>query len=219
MQKILFVLVCLGLSKSILFAQIEDTFEVNNLQGERAILFNFNNLTLNSFDGGIGYKYWSSDQNAFLGKLKFMMANNKKDKTESLMGEENYDLSIGFDLGFENHFGKYKDISPYIGVAVGAAFNKVSRKTILDERTYEFMFPPQPKNEVKTESVTFGLELFFGIEYFINKNISFAGQYNIGTLYKFGEEKIVSNTVDDIRDINKFSIGISSSSIILAIYF
>lgn len=219
MKKILFVFISLSLIKTILFAQNLDSIKINDGQFKNAILFDFNNLSLNSFQGGIGYKYWTSDQNAFISKLKFLMADYKKDKTESLLGEENNDFSIGIDLGLENHFKKYKELSPYIGFIIGGDFNKVSRKTISDQETYDFMFPFQPKNEVKTESISIGLELFFGIEYFINKNISFAGQYNIGTQFKFGEEKILSNTVDDVRDINEFRIGISSSSLILAIYF
>ena len=217
MNKWIFVIVIL--LGSFLFAQVPDPIATNNYAGRKGLLFDFNNISLNTFRGGIGMKYWSSNQTAYTGKIILSVAKDKKEESGNLMGEESSEVLIGVDFGYENHIAFLNKISPYFGVTIGAGFEKIYNTLNLSESTYFFMFPSSYNNETETSLISITLLFDFGIEFFLHKNISLAGQYSIGGVYKFGEEKIVSNIVEDSRNITELNAGISSSSLILSIYF
>ena len=217
MNRLIFVLIIL--MGSLLFAQVPDTLETNNYKGKKAVLFDFNNFSLDTFQGGIGFKYWTSNRTAYTGKIKLSVIKDEKEKSEQLMGEESSEVLIGVDLGIEKHRAPMNRISPYFGVTIGAGFEKINNKVTLGESTDYFMYPPYYNNETETSLISFTIRFNLGIEFFIHKNISLAGQYSLGGFYKFGEEKIVSNIVEDRRQITEPNTGISSSSLILSIYF
>ncbi len=217
MNRLIFVLIVL--MGSLVFAQVPDTLETNNYKGKKAILFNINNFSLDMFRGGIGFKYWTSNLTVYTGKIKLSVIKDEKEKSEQLMGEESGEVLIGVDFDIENHIAFKNRISPYFGVTIGAGFEKIYNKVTLGESTYFFMYPSYFNNETETSLISFTLRFNLGIEFFIHENISLAGQYSLGGFYKFGEEKIVSNIVEDRRQITELNTGISSSSLILSIYF
>ena len=217
MNRLIFVLIIL--MGSLLFAQVPDTLETDNYKGKKAVLFDINNFSLDTFRGGIGFKYWTSNRTAYTGKIKLSVIKDEKEKSEQLMGEESSEVLIGVDFGIEKHIAFMNRISPYFGVTIGAGFEKINNKVTLGESTYFFRYPSYYNNETETSLISFTLLFNFGIEFFIHKNISLAGQYSLGGFYKFGEEKIVSNIVEDRRQITEINTGISSSSLILSIYF
>ena len=216
MNRLIFVLIIL--MGSLLFAQVSDTLETNNYKGKKAILFDFNNFSLDTFRGGIGLKYWTSNRTAYAGKIKLSVIKDEKEKSEQLMGEESNEILIGVDFGIEKHIAFMDRISPYYGGTIGAGFEKVNNKVTLGETIDSFRYPSYYNNETETSLISFTLLFNFGIEFFVHKSISLAGQYSFGGFYKFGEEKIVSNIVEDSRQITQLNTGISSSSLILSIY-
>jgi hypothetical protein len=217
MYKLSFILIFLIVSLS--FAQVEDSLRINDNESKTAILFELNNLNLNTFKGGIGLKCWGAGQTAYIGKINFSVNKDKKEKSNRLMGEENSEILVGADFGIEKHFDFFNNISPYLGIMLGVGFEKIKTKTILSESTFYFFYPSYYNNEIKTTLISLSLELNFGIEYFLNHNISITGQYSLGVFYKFGKEEIVSNIVEESREISELNTGISSSSLILSVYF
>jgi len=217
MNKLFFFLIIL--SGSLLYAQIPDTLQTENYENKKGLLFDFNNLSLDTFQGGIGFKYWTSNQMAYTAKIKLSVSRKEKEKSEQLMGEESGEILIGVDFGIEKHLEFMDRISPYWGGTCGAAFEKINNKVKLGESTDFFRYPSYYNNETKTSLISFAVQFNLGVEFFVHKNISFAGHYSLAAFYKFGDEKIVSNTVKDNRQITELNTGISSSSLILSIYF
>jgi len=203
------------LTASMLCAQNKDSAR----GGSHAVVFDFDNLSLDSFEGGAGFKYWKSSRTAFTAKLRFTADKTDKKKSEQLMGEKNSLLRAGIDFGFERHVKIHTKISPYWGAAAGAGYERIENELIPSEYADRFSYGLNYNNGTKTELISFMLECSFGIEFFLLDEISIAGQYSIGAVYKFGKEKIVSNIVDDSRRISELNTGISSSSFILSIYF
>ncbi|NQT61881.1 MAG: hypothetical protein HQ556_02885 [Candidatus Marinimicrobia bacterium] len=217
MKRLIFILIIL--MESSLFSQFLDTLETSNYTGEKAVLFEFNNLRLDTFQGGIGFKYWISKRKAYTGNIKLSVIKDEKDKSEQLMGEESSEIFIGVNFGIEKHIAFINRISPYYGLTLGSGFEKINNKVTRGESTYFLWYPSYYNNDVETSLLSFTFQFNLGVEYFIHNYISLEGQYSLGGFYKYGEEKIVSNIVEDSRHITELNVGISSSSLILSIYF
>ena len=217
MKKFLFTAVLL--TALILPAQVKDTLETGSFAGKKAIIFNFNNFSLDAFEGGIGLKYWKSNQTAVIVRLGVSVIKSEKEKSAELMGEENSAVEAGIDFGIERHVKINKKFSPYWGAVIGAGYERVKRKIVLSERLHYYDFSTGHNNGTTAELISVRLKFNIGIEYFLHKQISLVGQYSFGGLYKFGTEEIISNIVDVSRRVSELNTGISSSSLILAIYF
>lgn len=217
MKRLIFILIIL--LESSLFSQFLDTLETSNYTGKKAVLFELNNLRLATFQGGIGFKYWISNRKAYTGNIKLSVIKDEKDKSEQLMGEESSEIFIGVNFGIEKHIAYINRISPYYGLTLGSGFEKIKNKVTRGESTYFLWYPSYYNNGVETSLLSFTFQLNLGVEYFIHNNISLEGQYSLGGSYRYGEEKIVSNIIEDSRHIAELNAGISSSSLILSIYF
>jgi len=217
MKRLIFILIIL--MESSLFSQFLDTLETSNYTGGKAVLFDLNKLSLDTFQGGIGFKYWISNRKAYTGNIKLSVIKDEKDKSKQLMGEESSEIFIGVDFGIEKHIAFVNRISPYYGLTIGSGFEKINNKVTPGESTYFLGYPSYYNNDMETSLVSFTFQFNLGVEYFIHNNISLDGQYSLGGIYKYGEEKIVSNIVEDSRHITELNAGISSSSLILSIYF
>ncbi len=79
MKKIYLFIIVLMLSS--LFAQEREVVENSSRNSNKAILFNFDNFSLNSFNGGIGIKYWPSNKTAYVGKINISHLKGEKEKT------------------------------------------------------------------------------------------------------------------------------------------
>ena len=199
------------------YSQESDVDTSKALEGRNALLFSIENLSLSSFNSGIGWKHWSSNSLAIIGNITVMYSKDKKESTDVLMGNESSQMQFAISFGAEKHIRFIDKISPYFAGRFGFGYESIESKVIPSNRLYYFDLSYY-ENESKSKLLSLSLDISFGIEYYLTDNISISGQYNLGGRYKFGEEKIVSTIVEDTRDISNINIGISSSSFIISIY-
>ncbi len=128
-------------------------------KGSKALLFDFaglSNLGANAYNGGIGGKYFLSDQTALRAMLLFGLDNR------SLAGAKNDNIQFGLSAGLEYHLPISTNASPYVGGMVTAK----SEDTKITGAT--------------STSTSAGVAGIAGVEYFFNKNISLSAEYQFG---------------------------------------
>lgn len=157
---------------------------VTRKRGDKALSFYFNDFAIDEFYGGIGGRYWTSGNKVVFGSLDLGFSYSEQ---EDDFNNESGDIT--FSLGLENHFYVNHNISPYWGLigSLGYSYDK-------QEHHYE-----------KDYYLSAGIIL--GVEYWVVKNISLAGQYHC--LVIFGEKE----------EIKYISMGTNPTSIILSMYF
>jgi hypothetical protein len=89
-------------------------------KGDRAISFSFDGADLGSFNGGVGGKYWFSDQWAAIGVVDIVYRSSDDD-SEELESRYRRDRSAGLAIGFERHYGMTR-FTPYIGAGLGGSY-------------------------------------------------------------------------------------------------
>lgn len=183
------------------------------LKGKTAILFNFNGLNLNPYEGGIGIKKGISRSTALIVSLQFSYNKSEEEVTDEMSGSEYRNSSMGIMFGFEKHLKQIKRISPYWGVNLLIRQRKYYNKytEALKWGSYYYI----------TEQSTLFLNpmLFVGFEIKIIDNIYLAGQYAVGYEYGFGTSESKIPTLSEKQDLKKTTAGVDTSSVILTIYF
>jgi hypothetical protein len=203
--------------------------------GTKALLFTFNGLSViaaGNFDGGAGFKYYIQEGMAIRGSLIFANANtdiaaNPIPPATGVDGKESATTG-GFSAALERHLNN-KRVSPYIGG--GGSFTVTSTEAI----NAVVGNPPGPqttvKNAVGGETINgqffqggksgsiFGI---VGFEFFVTKDISFAGEYRLGyTMTSRKSQEIIFNgvtTTTRVGDSHVFNIA-SQGLFTLAVYF
>lgn len=186
---------------------------------KQALIFEISGLNLHALEGGIGYKSWISERSVSKYMIKIAFSQENKEKNESLKGQQTNTLTLGCLYGFERHLKKQSGFSPYFGAQLGIIYESIENKVIPNTTEYYERYSYGYKNEFKRKELSFPLYFVTGVEYFFLKHFSFSGQYLIGGYYCKGEETTNSNIVNSTQKISKFYLGISSSSLILSIYF
>ena len=146
MKKVLFCIIALTLIAGLAHAQDYRTKDMG-------LIFTFNDLRPQTFDGGVGVKFPFSqfDLRAIFG---FGYTKDDNDNSEIAFG-------VGADLIKNLSAGK---ITPYIGGGAGIALGKES-------------------NWQDTSTFQFWLRAILGVEYFLRENISLAGEYRFAFTY------------------------------------
>lgn len=191
----------------------EENSDEYTLKGKTAFLFNFNGLNLSPYEGGIGIKKGISESTALIVSLRFSYDKSEDEVTNEASGYEYKDKRMGILFGFEKHFGRIKKISPYWGLSLLVSnynhYYKYTQSFDLGDFWYS--------NEDKLLYVTPMLSL--GLEVKIIDNVYLAGQYALGYEYGFGTSEYKSNAVTEKQDLKSTDAGVSTSSLILTIYF
>ncbi len=172
--------------------------------GNKAVLFNFtglSNLNLGGYEGGIGGKYYISDGVAVRGMLNFMVDNNTTKGAANFTDATDNRFAFGLGAGLEYHLPLASKVSPYVG---GLVSFTTSARTITPS-----VFTGNTANSTKTTSTIFGLGGIAGVEYFFNRNISLAAEYQFGLNYN-------SSTNPGTDEL---SVGFQTAGLTLAVYF
>lgn len=201
-----------------LFSQSGEGIKTEARKGKNAILFAFDGFNLSSFNGGFGWKKWTSNTLEMNASFKVVFSKDTKQETNELNGSESTEGSFELRFGLNRHLRTVDRISPYVGGQIGFSYEEVENKVIPKTALFYYDFPYNYRNETKRSSNSFSLQIVFGVEYFLKNNISLSGQYSLGGYYRLGKEKTISNIVDDTQDISGIYFGIRSSSLILSIY-
>ncbi|MGH2568934.1 MAG: outer membrane protein, partial [Bacteroidota bacterium] len=184
-------------------------------------------LNANAFDGGIGVKYYLSDEWAARGGLQFASANQNVPHPSPPGTDGSISAwSVGVSGSLEYHLTKTR-VSPYLGGGVGFSLARTESKSIADpgadQTTTKNFFGGvtiggQPYLSGTRLSV-FGLA---GVEYFFVKEVSLAAEYRLGfaSTSRPDQEVIVGNTTTTTPIGSTTVLAIATGGVLtLAVYF
>jgi len=170
----------------------------DSLLGKKAMIFSFQGFNLG---GGIGGKYQIGTNTAIRLQLFFSYSNSEyKDLDLSdPQSSNNKSNSYSFSpkIGIEEHIYSDEKVSLYYGGQLGVNQN-------YSRSRYQYPSHSTDRSEVQT-SIIGGI--FFGVEYWISKNISFAGEQSISVYSSVRE------------NYSSFNVQSSASSLLLNVYF
>jgi hypothetical protein len=222
MKKFSFLLLLLFLTSSLANYTSAEVTHQYRYRGQNGIIFAWNgswHLGVGTFEGGIGYKHWISNQVALKSFLNF----GKSDET--IVNEDDgyppeYRLresSFSLLTGAEDHFWNRGRLSFLLGG--GILFKTSSSKTdyIVNDPA------PDEIKEVKSRKNTWGAQSTMGVEYFFTKNLSLSGQYQIDfslekESLKFIYWGIPAESQSRKQKTTTWNLDISTSLLILTIY-
>ena len=223
MRQFLIILVVILLSVSLSFGQEDKPFMT---KGDKALLFEFrglNDLGAHSFNGGIGGKYYLSQDMAIRGGLQFVSI-NEDDPFQGTGGADGEASASQFGLSaaLEIHLGT-KRVSPYYGGGLGVSFTSTESKNAVANPDNQVTIKNNNNGEFGyyggTEFNIFGM---LGTEVYLFENFSLAAEYRLGFSYtsRKDEEVTQGNQTVTTKQGALQVIGIASSGVLtLAIYF
>ena len=187
------LLISLLLTSTNAFSQTDTT----KTKHQKAITFSFSGLNLG---GAISGRLWLNDEYCFRLGIDglYKAIDDTPPQADSLYHQINSrDTHYGFALGIEKHFPVTDNISPYLGLDIGVEHVHGS---------YDYIFLKQTTTSHYTNN-TYNGSIFIGVEYWLSRTFSIAGEHSISISYYKGEDY---NTVD---------IENSTSALMLSIYF
>jgi opacity protein-like surface antigen len=226
------VLIAVGfcLIHGLAFAQVTP-----NLQsGSKALLFSFaglDNLNANSFNGGIGGKYYLSPTMAARGGIQFVSASRdipaNPGPGQTAQDGEISATTLGLNGAIEVHSGSGR-VSPFLGAGIAFSTTSTENKQV--------NFGPSSeqrviKNDRAGETINgnsflagtrfdvFGL---LGAEFFIVKELSLAAEYRFGFSKISGkdEEDTQGTSSDKFKAGSASGFGITTAGVLtLSFYF
>jgi opacity protein-like surface antigen len=218
---IVFMMVLLFFSSSL--AQSNDTYFE---RGSKALLFEFSgfdNLGANSFNGGIGGKYFIQSHMAIRGSIQFMSIDEDIpfQGTGGIDGDAQANR-FGFSGALEIHVNNGR-VNPYFGGGLGLSFTSTKSKTDEADPNDQVTI----KNSRDGEFGYFGGTVFtvfgmVGVEIFVIENLSLAAEYRLGfaNISRKDEEITQGNTTVTTKQGSIQGFGIESSGVLtLAVYF
>lgn len=202
------VLLALGLM-ALVFALVSpvDAAPIETKAGTKAMVFQFSGLSdlgLGRYSGGIGMRYYMSDDMAIrpgvqLGYSKYKDKNTDPEAETSMM-------NVGANVTLEKHLASAKSISPYIGAQAGVSYSQ-------DKDT-------QGDNEAKDKMMSFGVGGVLGFEWGFTESLTLGGEYGLGlAIGTHKVEETVGSTTETTTDESGMSLGISTASVFLSVTF
>jgi len=177
--------------------------------GSSAILFEFNQISLSNFKGGVGGKFFHSDTRAFRIGLTGSFRHLQTDREQGQDITEN-SYSAGLRAGEFFHRNLRHYIRGYTGLELTVDYSRYKF-----EREENGAFPHEEKRRILRGSIG----PVFGIEYFLTKNLSVAGEYalRLTALRTIEDRTIDTETRTDTT--TQYLVGIQTGGIFLSIYF
>jgi opacity protein-like surface antigen len=175
--------------------------------GRGAILFLVNELSIGSFGGGIGGKYWLSDLWAMNASVD--LGHTRSDTDEEGSTDDFSSTSVGLSTAIERHLVRAR-LSPYVGAGIGYTYTY--RKTSRADDRFS--------RESRTKAHQASGALTLGVEYWLSSNFSLAGQYRLSFYYVRQKDTSDSSFSDpEERTTDQWNAGLGATSLVLAVYF
>jgi opacity protein-like surface antigen len=177
--------------------------------GRGGILFLFDELNLDSFGGGIGGKYWLSDLWAMNASVRLHQERRNTDEAGSGTADFSQ-TSVGFSTAIERHLVRAR-FSPYVGAGVGYTYTYRKNSRASDSSS----------SERRTDAHQGSVALDLGVEFWLSRNFSLAGQYDFSFRYVTQNDRYGSSREPDPRvsSSDQWTTGVGAGSLILAVYF
>ena len=180
---------------------------------DRGILFTLqglNNLGPNAYSGGIGAKLFMGG--IAVRPLFVFNIENQNEDPEGMVGDKTTNSTFGFGGDAIKHISNSR-ISPYVGAGLGVAFGKQKQ---------EFAHATGDKPNIWEQS-TFRvlLRTLIGVEIFLFKNFSLAGEYRLTYTSTSTTDKFTAgasgNKTEDKTKTSVLGLG-TAGQLILTIY-
>jgi len=197
----------------------------NLVGGSKALLFQFgglNNLAANNFNGGFGAKYYLASSMAVRGVLEFS-SNSTTTPANPGAGDVGVDGStsnttLGVGGAVEIHLGSGR-VSPYLGG--GVQFSTTSTESKNAATATPPATPTQTTTKNANGATTFTVFGMAGFEFFLWKEVSLSGEYQVGFSSTSMKDREVTTgaTTTTTKQGSSSNIGIASQGFLtLAIY-
>lgn len=210
MKKFYFLLVAAALLLGTA-ANAQDVFKQQGSERNIELLFaplGGNPFTIN----GIKYRQFTSATTAWRATV-FAGFSSSTDKTIAGEGDNEEELkmvdsefNISIAPGIEKHFAGTDRLSPYIGGEAVVAFQRMTMKE-------EFLVGDDiEEGTTKDGNLTFGVNGFFGFDFYFADNIYLGGELGFGVQFTSEFDTVMESTVEGAEDMetpngSSFSIG------------
>jgi len=192
---------------------------VSTDNGDKALVFTFSglsNMSLGSYDGGVGLRYYIGDALALRPGINFGMASgDDESKNGTDVEAESSSWSLRASVALEKHRAAgSSSLSPYYGVgaALGAGHSESERRrTVLADSTL--------KEETASDSRNASVFLLAGFEWGFADGITLGGEYQFGARFFSSELELKNDVgpVDSQFDRSQFSLDVSAASLFLSV--
>ena len=146
--------------------------------GDMQLVFEFNGLSLldlNTYAGGVGFRYFYYDEFAFRGSFNFAYA-REEDKIEDVDTSRTW---IGGTFIVEKYLEPISSVAPYIGGGLGYYWNREWHPAgVLD-----------PKRDISTTENIFEVPLVAGFQWYFANAFSLGGEYRLALRYVSSQTK------------------------------
>jgi hypothetical protein len=191
-------------------------------KGSKAVCFTFNglsNLGLGTINGGIGGKYWISNDKAVMPIFLFGLNSTTVQAPTGMTNDNNSILEFGLRVNLEIHKPISNSISPYYGFGIGFRSISNTRKPSIPTSNPTAGIT----QETKSSETTFIVGGLIGIEFFIRKNISLSGHYTFDFESGASTQKAALVAGEGVVQpaegkTSTTKLGFSTMSIILSLY-
>lgn len=145
----------------------------------KGLLFKFeglSNLNLNSFSGGIGFKY-TIDESTW---LRHILSISSSRQNPHHRGNETKGSQLGFNLNTDYiiDMAKREQLKPFWGGGFNVGYRNY----------YDLSESNLSKNENNRNSYSFGIGGLIGVEYYVKENISLSAEYNVNLVFAYTEQ-------------------------------
>ena len=162
------------------------TTPARDMKGRLGLVFEFNGLSLNALDDGIGLKLWTSRTTALTAGVGFLHDKSRNENAVGGAGLEQTNTRLGLTVAFEHHFAPRTRVSPFWGLSLGFG-------------TSDFRYDYLPAADgssttgFHTTKTTFLTpRVFLGVEVYLLDSVTLSGFYGLGLERQWGrtEEEI-----------------------------
>ena len=169
--------------------------------GRFGLLFSFDGLILSGINGGVGGKYWLSNQWAAIGSLDLGYSRSESGPGTARTSQ------IGLSAGVERHLLSSR-FSPYIGGAAGYRYSLVKSESTQSTRYSE------------TDRHIVSASLNLGVELWVMSSLSLAGQYGFALEYVRDKSGTYGGSSPaNERTVERNRINLGQTSVVVSAYF
>jgi len=175
-----------------------------------ALVFSFDGLDMEAFNGGVGARWWISDRFVLIGSMGLRYYDAESDREITNSTGEAQQWNFNFSIGMEWHLLPSNRVSPYIGLSIGPGLE--------DRHSFSVEGVINRQFERDEYALSFGANVILGVEYFLVEQVSLAAQYRNGITYDFWRYE-ESSFGERGKTENKSITGhIGKTSLLLSIY-
>ncbi|MGA2506712.1 MAG: autotransporter outer membrane beta-barrel domain-containing protein [Chitinispirillaceae bacterium] len=222
----------LGIVMAVSFAFAED-FVTSVAPGSKAMLFSFSglsNLGANTFNGGLGGKYFLTDVLALRGSLNYGHSHaDVYPDPLPVTGQTEYDgfdnlTTMGISVGAEYHFGKAR-VSPYAGGQFLLSYTTSDSKDAGTANPPNVFYQTEFQDISPAAGTTFQISALAGVEFFLTKELSLSAEYQFGfSSLSHSDAKMIQQTptgtqTTTAKIAGSSAFNVSTTLLTLSVYF